>query len=150
MIDRNFTILVAEDNPSDQKFLACAWGEVATDAELHFVRDGIELLEALREPETAAADAPDLIMLDLNMPRMNGVEALRELKDDPRLNGIPVVVFSSSSAEADVDRAYAAGANSFMTKPMTYDELVSMLETVKRYWFDLAQLPHGNSLVPAA
>ncbi|MBI4695922.1 MAG: response regulator [Gammaproteobacteria bacterium] len=146
-------VLVAEDDPLDRRFIDAAWHEVGSGVELRFVEDGVQLVDSLRE-ETADGqrlpkrldDLPRLILLDLNMPRMDGHEVLRDIKSDPTLKRIPVVVLSTSSNERDIARAYAAGANSYIIKPMTYEELVKAIEGLNSYWFDLVQLPiRGDS-----
>lgn len=151
---RRLLVLVGEDDPLDRRFIDAAWHEVGSDEiELRFVEDGVQLVESLRE-QTADGqrlakrldDLPRLILLDLNMPRMDGHEVLRDIKSDPVLKRIPVVVLSTSSNERDIARAYAAGANSYIVKPMTYEELVKAIEGLNSYWFDLVQLPiRGDS-----
>lgn len=144
-------VLVGEDDPLDRRFIDAAWHEVSSDAELRFASDGVELIAALRE-ETADGrclakrldELPRLILLDLNMPRMDGHEVLRDIKSDPALKRIPVVVLSTSNYERDVARAYAAGANSYIVKPLTYEELVQACEGIRSYWFGLVQLPSRN------
>lgn len=113
--------------------------------DLRIVEDGEELMDYLHQrgrfsdPETAPH--PGLILLDLNMPRKDGREALQEIKADQRLRRIPVVVLTSSKAEEDVLRSYDLGANSFITKPVTFEGLVEVVKTLSQYWFEVVQLP---------
>ncbi len=113
--------------------------------DLRIVEDGEELMDYLHQrgrfsdPETAPH--PGLILLDLNMPRKDGREALQEIKADHRLRRIPVVVLTSSKAEEDVLRSYDLGANSFITKPVTFEGLVDVVKTLSQYWFEVVQLP---------
>ncbi len=113
--------------------------------DLRIVEDGQELLDYLhrrgRFSTPESAPRPGLILLDLNMPRKDGREALKELKADPDLRRIPVVVMTSSKAEEDVLRSYDLGANSFITKPVTFEGLVQTVKTLSQYWFEVVQLP---------
>lgn len=113
--------------------------------DLHFVKDGEELMDYLfrRNAYVAMANAPrpGLILLDLNMPRKDGREALREIKSDTELRGIPVVVLTTSKAEEDIYRTYDLGVNSFITKPVAFDGLVELMKTLGKYWFQIVELP---------
>ena len=113
--------------------------------DLRFVEDGEELLDYLyhrgRYADVASSPTPGLILLDLNMPRKDGREALREIKADPALRQIPVVVLTTSKAEEDVYRAYDLGVSSFITKPVTFDGLVGVMKTLGKYWFEIVNLP---------
>jgi CheY-like chemotaxis protein len=115
---------------------------------LRFVRDGEELMGYLRRREELPAlpggTRTALLLLDLNMPRKDGREALREIKGDPRLRSIPVVVLTTSDTQEDVDLVYALGGNSFISKPVTFDGLVSSMKILGHYWFQVAKLP-GSS-----
>ena len=122
---------------------ALADSRLAND--LYFVEDGEELLDFLfrrgkyRDPE--AAPRPGLILLDLNMPRKDGREALQEIKADPVLRRIPVVVLTTSKAEADICRSYDLGASSFIVKPVSFEGLVEVMRALGRYWFEIVELP---------
>jgi CheY-like chemotaxis protein len=109
------------------------------------VEDGEELLDYLRRrgryAPPAPAPVPGLVLLDLNMPRKDGREALAEIKADPELRKIPVVVFTTSKRDEDVQRSYCAGANSFVVKPVTFQGLVDLMATLKRYWLETVELP---------
>ena len=139
------TILLADDDEDDQMLAQQAFEECRLTNELHIVADGEELLDYLRgRGDYAAAGTaprPGLILLDLNMPRMDGREALREIKADPALRSIPVVVLTTSKQEQDILRSYDLGVNSFITKPVTFEGLVDVIKTLGRYWFELVRLP---------
>ena len=143
--DRNpIVILLADDDADDRMLAQDALAESRLANELRSVQDGEELLEYLqRRGRYAEADAPrpGLILLDLNMPRKDGREALREIKADPALRQIPVVVLTTSKAEEDVYRAYDLGVSSFITKPVTFDGLVAVMKTLGKYWFEIVNLP---------
>ena len=134
---RQITIVLAEDDPDDQVLVREAFLEAQMVADLHIVNDGLELLEHLR----GKGPRPDLILLDLNMPRMSGHEALAEIKNDPELRSIPVIVLTTSKAEEDVVATYDSGANSFITKPVTFPGLVDAMATLEKYWLRLVEIP---------
>jgi CheY-like chemotaxis protein len=148
----NFTILMADDDADDCLLAQDALREAGLPHGLQIVRDGQQLLDYLRQqgeyrgdapssPVAHAAPRPDLILLDLKMPRMDGREALSELKADPRLRSIPIVVLTTSTARDDISYCYRMGVNSYLTKPSTYRGLVDLLATICKYWFELAELP---------
>jgi CheY-like chemotaxis protein len=142
---KRITILLAEDDADDRLLVkeALAEGRVLND--LRSVEDGEELLAYLRrqgryaDPEESPR--PGLVLLDLNMPRKDGREALREIKADPDLKRIPVVVMTTSKAEEDVLRSYDLGANSYVTKPVTFERLVELMKVMGRYWIEFVELP---------
>jgi CheY-like chemotaxis protein len=139
------TILMADDDPDDRDFARAAVQEGRLMNEIRFVEDGEELLDYLyrrgsyADPKTSPR--PGLILLDLNMPRKDGREALKEIKRDPALRQIPVVVLTTSKAEEDILRSYDLGANCFITKPVTFDGLVEVVKVLDRHWFQLVELP---------
>jgi CheY-like chemotaxis protein len=138
-------IVLADDDPDDQVLVREALGEAGLPTDLRTVGDGLELLEYLRaEGRHAGAPPADLVLLDLNMPRMSGHEALEEIRKDPRLRAIPVVVLSTSSHDDDVLRTYALGGNSFITKPPSFPGLVEVMRALDRYWFRLVEIPAGR------
>ena len=143
--DHNNIILVAEDDPDDVMLMTDAFEESCLANQLHFVRDGDELLDYLRRQgkyaDPALSPRPGLILLDLNMPRKDGREALEEIKSDPGLRQIPVVVLTTSRAEEDIHRTYDLGANSFITKPVTFTGLVETMNVLGSYWFGIVELP---------
>ncbi|HLF26002.1 MAG TPA: response regulator [Anaerolineae bacterium] len=138
-------LLMAEDDPDDRALTQEAFEEARLGNGLDFVEDGEELLHYLRRTGkyTALRDAPlpGLILLDLNMPRKDGREALKEIKADPGLRRIPVVVLTTSKAEEDILRTYDLGVNSFITKPVTFEALVNIVRSLTRYWFEIVELP---------
>jgi CheY-like chemotaxis protein len=142
------TILMAEDDADDRLLVREAWEENRIANELRFVKDGVELLDYLRRrgahADPGAAPRPGLILLDLNMPRKDGREALAEIKADPDLRAIPVVVLTSSEAEEDILRSYDLGVSSYITKPVTFGKLVEVVRTLGKYWFEIVQLPPGR------
>lgn len=140
------TILMADDDEDDR--LLCRDALVANRIanELYFVEDGEELLAYLRRTGKyasggSAAPRPSLILLDLNMPKKDGREALKIIKSDPSLKTIPVVVLTTSKAEEDIYRTYDLGVNSFITKPVTFESLVSIMKTLGHYWLEIVELP---------
>jgi CheY-like chemotaxis protein len=142
------TILVADDDEDDQVLAADALREAGVSNPLRFVRNGDELMNYLRHCGEYASlppyPRPGLLLLDLNMPRKDGREALREIKADPQLRSIPVVVLTTSDSREDVDLVYALGGNSFISKPVTFDGLVKALRTLSDYWFRVAKLPGAH------
>jgi CheY-like chemotaxis protein len=142
---RPITILLADDDADDRMLTKEALAESRLANDLRFVENGEELLDYLqrRPPYDDAANSPKpgLILLDLNMPRKDGREALREIKADANLRHIPVIVLTTSKAEEDIYRSYDLGVNSFITKPVTFDGLVQVMRILGRYWFEIVELP---------
>lgn len=145
MYRNKVVILVADDDEDDQMLTKEAFEEKRNYLDIRFVNDGVELLEYLRGQNkysrAGTAPLPALILLDLNMPRMDGKEALKEIKNDPALRKIPVVVLTTSSAEPDILKAYEMGVNSFITKPVTFTEFVKIADTLGHYWLEIVELP---------
>ena len=139
------TILCAEDDPDDRLLMRDALEESRLANRLVFVEDGEQLMGYLKRTgdwaDPIASPRPGLILLDLNMPRKDGREALREIKEDESLRSIPVVVLTTSSAETDILRSYGIGANSYIIKPVTFDGLVQVMRDLSRYWFEIVELP---------
>jgi len=142
------SILMADDDPDDRLMTQEAFTECRLSNPLHFVDDGEELLDYLnrrgRFADESTYPMPGLVLLDLNMPRKDGREALREIKGDPRLRGIPVVILTTSKAEEDVLRSYHDGVNSFITKPVTFTALLEVVRTLGSYWLQVVDLPQGS------
>ncbi len=142
---RPITILVADDDADDRMMIKDAFEDSRLNNKLYFVEDGEQLLAFLRrEGEYAELESepyPGVILLDLNMPKMDGREALREMKADPSLCRIPVVVLTTSEAEEDIVRTYGLGVNSFITKPVTFDGLVNVVTVLCSYWIEIVALP---------
>lgn len=139
------TILMADDDPDDRQLTKEALEEGRLINDIRFVDNGEELLEYLRKQGKYAPPAdpprPGLILLDLNMPRMDGRTVLKEIKSDPLLRTIPVVVLTTSKADEDVYRSYDLGVNSYIVKPVTFEALVDILQTLEKYWFEIVELP---------
>jgi len=141
-------ILLAEDDDDDYMLTTQALQENRLVNTIHRVHDGVELLDYLQRAGSyaapAAAPAPSLILLDLNMPRKDGREALREIKSNPQLRRLPVVVLTTSRAQEDIVRSYDLGVNSFITKPVGFHGLVDAVKVLGRYWFEVVELPEGE------
>ena len=143
------TILVADDDADDRQLIAEAFEEAKILNDLRFVEDGVELLEYLRHegkyeaPEQSPR--PGLILLDLNMPRMDGREALERIKGDRHLRSIRVVIMTTSKAEQDVVRSYDLMASSFITKPVRFESLVDVVKTLGKYWLEIVELPPDDA-----
>jgi two-component system, response regulator len=139
------TILLADDDADDRMLTRDAFEESRIRNVLETVNDGEELMDYLNHRGKYSGDAarphPSLILLDLNMPRKDGREALREIKTSPTLRNIPVVVLTTSKAEEDILRTYDLGVNSFIIKPVTFDGMVDVIRTIGKYWFELVELP---------
>ena len=136
------SILMADDDADDRLLARDALRKSLVATDLVCVEDGEELLAYLRrEGPYARAPRPGLILLDLNMPKKDGREALQEIKADPDLRRIPVVVLTTSKAEEDLLQSYDLGAASFITKPVTFDALVDLMKTLGRYWIEFVELP---------
>ena len=137
-------VTIAEDDPDDRLLLQDAIKESSPSVEVHFVADGAEMLDFLYHRGTYAnteVSHPELILLDLNMPRMDGMEVLRAIKQDKTLCSIPVVVLTTSQAPEQIALSYKLGGNGFITKPDSYTELVSIMSSLNRYWFQTVTLP---------
>jgi two-component system response regulator len=138
-------ILMAEDDPDDRLLVKDAFVESHVFNHLLFVEDGVRLMDYLRGQDEFANrkdfPMPDLILLDLNMPRKDGREALEEIKADPQLRHVPVVVLTTSKAEEDILRSYDIGAAGYISKPVTFDGLVNVIKVLKEYWVQIVRLP---------
>ncbi len=139
------TILMADDDADDRRLTQEAFEEGRLINDVRFVENGEQLLDYLRRQGAFAppADAPrpGLILLDLNMPRKDGRTVLKELKTDPELRQIPVVVLTTSKADEDIYKSYDLGVNSYIVKPVTFEALVDILQTLEKYWFEIVELP---------
>jgi two-component system, response regulator len=142
---RSTLILIADDDSDDRMLALDAFRENRLSNELRFVEDGEDLMDFLKRQGKyaglAGSPLPALILLDLNMPKKDGREALKEIKADPELRRIPIVVMTTSKEEEDVYKAYELGVNSFITKPTSFDSLVEIVRTLADYWFDVVELP---------
>jgi CheY-like chemotaxis protein len=147
---RPLTILLADDDEEDRELARDALQDSRLANEMKFVVDGQDLLDYLRregrwEGAEEEAPRPGIILLDLNMPKKDGREALAEIKADESLRRIPVVVLTTSKDEADVLRTYDLGVSSFITKPVTFGGLVDVMRTWTQYWFEIVELPNGET-----
>jgi two-component system response regulator len=141
-IQRLAQVLLVEDNPGDVRLTREAFKDSQIVNELFVVGDGVQALEYLRgENGYAHAPKPDLILLDLNLPKKDGREVLAEIKNDVRLSYIPVVVLTTSSAEQDVLRSYELAANCYVTKPIEFDQFVEVVRSIHNFWFSTVTLP---------
>ena len=142
---RTGILLLAEDDPDDCLLVRQALEKSPPINDLRCVEDGEELLDYLRRrgkfADPKQSPRPGLILLDLNMPRKDGREALREIKSDPKLRAIPIVVLTTSKSEEDVTRAYNLGVNSYITKPVRFAALVEVMQAIGKYWFEIVELP---------
>jgi CheY-like chemotaxis protein len=142
---KSVVIVVAEDDPEDCLLIRDAFKEGLLLNGLRFVGDGEELMDYLRHrgkyQDPSSSPRPGIILLDLNMPKKDGREALKEIKSDPDLRGIPVVILTTSKEEEDVLRSYNLGANSYITKPVTFAGLVNAIKSLGKYWLEIVELP---------
>lgn len=141
---------MADDDEEDLLLAKSALEACRLANDLHCVRNGEELLDYLyrrgQYAELATSPRPGLILLDLNMPKKDGREALQEIKADPELRHIPIVILTTSKAEEDIYRTYDLGANSYITKPVTFNSLVEVMQSLGRYWFEIVDLPPNRKL----
>ena len=140
------TILICDDDDDDRALTRQALEDAHISNSLRFVEDGEQLLDYLHQRgeysgETGAAPRPGLILLDLNMPKMDGREALQRIKEDPTLVDIPIVILTTSGLDIDIIRSYQLGVNSFITKPVTFSGLVEAMNVLGRYWLEIVELP---------
>lgn len=144
-MEKPVNILLVEDNPGDARLAQEALKENKVANSLHWVDDGVKALEFLhREGPYADAPRPDVILLDLNLPRKDGREVLAEIKDDPDLKRIPVVVLTVSQAEEDILRTYNLHANCYITKPLDLDRFLEVVQQVENFWLTIVKLPNGH------
>lgn len=136
-------ILIAEDDADDRFLLQAAFDENGFDDELHFVENGVEVLEYLRalQANSTVNKWPRFILLDLNMPKKDGREVLKELKADPELKQIPVVIFSTTNSEQEMRRCYELGANSYITKPNSFESMLKTVAALRSYWMFTTSIP---------
>jgi CheY-like chemotaxis protein len=145
---QRITILMADDDADDRKMTQEAFEESRIVNDLRFVVDGEELMDYLKRrgrfEDPASSPRPGLILLDLNMPRKDGREALAEIKADPALKQIRVVIMTTSKAEEDIYRTYDLSAASYITKPVTFEGLVDVIRTLGKYWLEIVELPNNG------
>jgi CheY-like chemotaxis protein len=137
--------MVAENDEDDRALVKFAFAECKLSNMVYFVEDGEQLLDYLYHrgiyQDAANLVRPDLILLDLDMPKVNGHESLKEIKSDPKLRSIPVVIFTTSKSTRDINSSYSMGANSFIVKPVTYDGLIQVMNVLAEYWSEITELP---------
>ena len=142
---KSIVILIADDDAEDRMLVKDALDEGRLKNDIHFVENGEELVDYLhnrgRFADKEKFPTPGLILLDLNMPKKDGREALKDIKSDPHLRLIPIVVLTTSKAEEDILRTYDMGVSSFITKPVTFTALVDVMKTLTKYWFEIVELP---------
>jgi two-component system, chemotaxis family, response regulator Rcp1 len=142
MMAKAIDILLVEDNPGDARLAVEALKESKLHNALHHVKDGVEAMDFLyRRGEHAGAPLPDLILLDLNLPRKDGREVLEEVKSDPDLRKVPVVILSTSQAERDMLRSYDLHANAYVVKPIDLDQFIEVVKAIEDFWFTIVRLP---------
>ncbi len=134
-------LLIIEDNPGDVRLLEEAFGELHANLKIHVARDGAEGIALVAGANQSKEDSPDLILLDLNLPKVSGHDVLIKIKSDPRTRHIPVIILTSSRAESDVRRAYQSHANAYLRKPSTLEGLLATARDVKNFWMETATLP---------
>lgn len=139
-MSRNETvrILIADDDEDDRMLIADAFEESLLKNPVDFVKDGEELMDFLRDENN---ELPGIILLDLNMPKKDGRTALKEIREDPALRNIPIVVLTTSKSEEDILKTYNLGVNSFITKPVTFDQLVDVVKVLGKYWIEIVAIP---------
>ncbi|WP_435125611.1 response regulator [Halobaculum sp. D14] len=144
--DGGADVLLVEDNPGDVRLVEEAFDGGDVDATLHVVGDGVDALDFLhRRGDHADAPRPDLVILDLNLPRKNGDEVLREVREHPEIDYVPVTILTSSTADEDVLSSYEHSANAYLTKPADPDEFIENVRSLERFWLSLVRLPdHGG------
>jgi CheY-like chemotaxis protein len=142
MYNQAIEILLVEDNPGDIRLTREAFKEGKVSNEINVVNDGIEALEYLRqEGQYTDAPRPDVILLDLNLPKKDGYEVLAEIKKDPDLRRIPVVILTTSEAERDILQTYYMHANCYITKPVDLDQFITVIKSIESFWLNVVKLP---------
>jgi two-component system response regulator len=138
----SFLILIAEDDADDRFLLKSAFEENGFKDTLHFVENGVELLDFLNESLAArSVRLPHFIMLDLNMPKKDGREVLKEIKTNPDFRKIPVIIFSTTNSKQEMSRCFELGANSYITKPNSYEQLIHTIAALRQYWTEINNYP---------
>ena len=140
--EKLINILLVEDNPGDVRLTQEAFKETNTPSQLHVVNDGVKALAYLKQQEGyTEAVRPDMILLDLNLPRKDGREVLAEIKQDPVLKRIPVVILTTSTAEEDILKTYNLHANCYVTKPVDLDKFIDIIQSIENFWLTIVKLP---------
>lgn len=145
-LTRPIRVLLVEDNPGDVRLLEEAFRELEANIQIQVAKDGAEALDIIfDDPQRRAGWHPEIILLDLNLPKVNGHDVLARIKNNPEKRQIPVIVLTSSRADSDVRRAYESHANAYLKKPSTLDGLISAAQQIKGFWLETATLPRINS-----
>lgn len=140
-------LLLVDDSPADARLTRESLKECKVKVEIHDVRDGVEAMQFLRkEGQFAGAQRPDLVILDLNMPRKDGRETLEDIKSDPDFKRIPVVILTVSESEEDILRSYNLHANAYITKPIDLDQFAKIVREIENFWFTIVKLPDGSGI----
>jgi chemotaxis family two-component system response regulator Rcp1 len=140
------TILLVEDNPGDVRLVQEIFQDGKIYNRLQIARDGEQAMDFIRQRgDFKDAPRPDLILLDLNLPKKNGAEVLEEIKNDPILHSIPIIILTASKAEEDIARAYDHYANCYLTKPIDLNQFISVVQQIKTFWLSIVQLPGGKA-----
>lgn len=143
---REVDVLLVEDNPGDVRLTREAFEQARLRTELHVVRRGEEALDYLNQQGNYEnATQPDIVLLDLNLPGLNGLEVLEEIRETPELKTIPVIILTSSKSEEDIVRSYERHANAYLTKPVNVDKFVNLARTVGDFWLQTVKLPPDNA-----
>lgn len=136
-------ILLVEDNPGDARLTIEAFKDARLEHELHHVKDGLEALHFLRkEGEYSDAPTPNIVLLDINMPKVDGIEVLKEVSDDHKLKQIPFIVLTTSEADRDIASAYTLNANCFVKKPLDFNDFIKAIKTIEHFWLSIVKLPN--------
>lgn len=137
-------ILLVEDNPGDVRLIQEVFKEAEIENQLHVTRDGEEAMQMLHQLENNQNKLPDLILLDLNLPKKSGGEVLKEIKENDKLKCIPVVVLTSANREEDLVESYKNNANCYITKPLNLDQLINVIREIIDFWLNIVKLPHRD------
>ena len=144
---KSIRVLLVEDNPGDVRLMEEAFRDAKVHLELHVARDGVEALEfMLRVGEFGDSPRPDLILLDLNLPRKDGREVLAEIKGNPALKSIPVVILTTSASDADIERSYLLHANCYISKPVDLEGFLTVVQSIDDFWLTVVKLPRKEHL----
>ncbi len=140
-------ILLVEDNEGDARLAIEALNDGKINNDIHHVKDGVEAMQFLnKEGDFKDVPRPDMILLDLNMPRMDGREVLEEIRKQPELTSIPVIVLTTSQSDIDIGKSYNLNANCFISKPVDFDQFVNVVRSIEHFWFSIVSLPDGLHL----
>jgi chemotaxis family two-component system response regulator Rcp1 len=138
-------LLLVEDNPGDVRLTKVALKDAKLKINMHVVGDGMEAMAFLhKQGKYASSPRPDLIMLDLNLPKKDGRQVLAEIKEDPDLKRIPVVIVTTSKAEEDILKTYNLHANCYVTKPLDLDQFIAVVQSIEQFWLTIVKLPNGR------